>query len=90
MKEIDQNRSFLNDPSRRESINEASKDFVSDSESDESLREEGEDNTEAQESLEEDNNREGGGGSDQESDSRYSSVVESVGSAFLDKVPDVI
>ena len=89
MKEIDTNRSFLNDPSRRESINEASKDFVSDSESDVSHREEGEDNTEAQESLEEDNNREGGG-SDQESDSRYSSVVESVGSAFLDKVPDVI
>ena len=89
MKEIDQNNSFLNDPSRRESINEASKDFVSDSESDESHREEGEDNTEAQESLEEDNNKEGCG-SDQESDSRYSSVVESVGSAFLDKVPDVI
>ena len=79
----------MNDPSRRESINEASKDFVSDSESDESHREEGEDNTEAQESLEEDINK-GGGGSDQESDSRYSSVVESVGSAFLDKVADVI
>ena len=82
VQEINQNAGFLNDPSRKETTNEAHEDFVSDDESssDENCSDNDLSKTADKAEADVEDNV-----TDDEDDDAFNSIVESVDSAFQDK-----